>query len=138
MTKPLADTSQRAIDRKHELLKQTEHPTETELSAFALGDLPRELAEQVERHVSDCNACCETIVSLSSDDTFLELLQQARANSRDSMDTAAASKSTESAVEVSQPLQSHPRYEIEKLIANATQVIGIRPGKFFETNVSPV
>jgi len=91
--------------------KQTTHPTNTELSAFALGDLPLELAERVEQHVSECDTCCETIVALSSEDTFMGQLQKARTDSQRSAMSAG-----ESLDEVPQPLQVHSRYEIQELV----------------------
>lgn len=84
---------------------QMNHPTDDELCAFALGDLPVDIAERVERHVSDCDPCCETIVSLASDDTFVGVLQKARTVQVNAGDNA-----------IPAPLQSHSRYEIQHLV----------------------
>ena len=54
------------------------HPTREELSAYSLGQLPQERALAIDSHISECQPCCETIVGLSSDDTFVGLLKEAR------------------------------------------------------------
>ena len=94
----------------------TDHPTDHELSAFALGDLPLEAAEQVEQHISECDSCCETIVSLATDDTFLGLLQTARASDAGTENTAASLGSDDRDDEIPAPLLAHARYEIDELI----------------------
>ena len=58
--------------------KLTAHPSREELSAYNLGQLPPERAVAIESHISECEPCCETIVGLSSDDTFVGLLKEAR------------------------------------------------------------
>ncbi|MEO1529044.1 MAG: protein kinase [Planctomycetota bacterium] len=91
---------------------QTDHPTNDELSAFALGDLPPEAAEQVEKHVSSCDSCCETIVGLAEDDTFVCMLRKAQVEATQAGETADAHGSNETPL----PLQSHPRYEVQRLV----------------------
>ena len=59
-------------------LRQTTHPSPEELSAFSLGQLPPDEAAVVESHISECQPCCETMLGLSSDDTFVALLQEAK------------------------------------------------------------
>jgi len=54
------------------------HPSREELSAYSLGELPQEQAVAIDSHISECQPCCETIVDLSSDDTFVDLLKEAR------------------------------------------------------------
>ncbi|MCA9061016.1 MAG: hypothetical protein KDA85_21035, partial [Planctomycetaceae bacterium] len=58
--------------------EQSLHPTPEELSAYNLGQLPQERAVAIDSHISECQSCCETIVSLSSDDTFVGLLKESR------------------------------------------------------------
>ena len=57
--------------------EQLTHPTLEQLSGFSRGQLPPEDAEAVEAHVGECEPCCETLLGLSSDDTFVALLQEA-------------------------------------------------------------
>jgi len=79
---------------------QTEHPTPDELHAYSLGKLPEDRAVAIDDHISSCEPCSETIVSLSSDDTFTVHLKEARS----------------SAGGVPAPLVDHPRYDVENLI----------------------
>jgi hypothetical protein len=53
------------------------HPSREELSAYSLGQLPPDEAAAIDSHISECQPCCETIVGMSSDDTFVGLLQEA-------------------------------------------------------------
>ena len=54
------------------------HPTADELSAFSLGRLRAEEAASVEDHINRCEPCCETLLNLGADDTFVGILQQAQ------------------------------------------------------------
>ncbi|MHC4876962.1 MAG: protein kinase domain-containing protein [Planctomycetota bacterium] len=83
---------------------QTEHPTPDELHAYSLGQLSEDRAVAIDDHISSCEPCCETIVSLSSDDTFTVHLKEARPSPG------------ESAGGVPAPLADHPRYDVENLI----------------------
>lgn len=100
--------------------KTVSHPTNDELTAFALGDLPPGVASKVEQHVSDCDPCCQTIVGLASDDTFLGLLQKAGANSETSsggtIENATGAASNATLDDIPGPLRDHPRYEIQRLV----------------------
>lgn len=96
--------------------KQTPHPTNNELSAFALGDLPPDAAQKVERHVSECDTCCDTIVSLASDDTFVGMLQVARADASSSANASSPEMASDSGDEIPAPLKTHSRYEIKTLV----------------------
>ena len=58
------------------MTQQLAHPSPADLNAFSLGQLPPDDAAAVETHISDCDACCETLLQLSDDDTFIELLQE--------------------------------------------------------------
>ena len=102
---------------------QTNHPSVEELTAFNVGLLPPENASIVERHISDCEPCCETLLNLASDDTFVGLLQHAEdsedaltMNHRSSSDLAGSI--APSSVESMQNLfADHPRYEVISRIA---------------------
>ncbi|MEZ6138397.1 MAG: hypothetical protein R3C53_26235 [Pirellulaceae bacterium] len=54
------------------------HPSRAQLSAYNLGQLRPDEASTIESHISVCEPCCDTILSLSSDDTFVGLLKEAR------------------------------------------------------------
>ena len=98
--------------------KQTTHPSQAELSAYNLGQLAPDEAAVIENHISECEPCCETIVELSSDDTFVALLQEARQLPTDQtvdLDGSTA-KPSSSFGDVPAPLAEHPRYEIVGLI----------------------
>ena len=84
--------------------KHTSHPTDEQLNAFALGDLPPDVAARVEAHVGGCETCGDTIVGFAEDDTFLALLRNANSEFEPINDAIPA------------PLRDHPRYAIETLI----------------------
>ena len=64
--------------------KLDQHPSEEELVAFKIGLLPVENASIVEKHISDCDSCCETLLNLSSaDDTFVGCLLYTSPSPRD-------------------------------------------------------
>lgn len=72
----------------------------------------------IDDHISECEPCCETIVSLSTDDTFVGMLQEARQLSGDAAAgrtrTATASDSDPTGIPAA--LLEHSRYEILGLI----------------------
>lgn len=96
--------------------EQTTHPSHEQLSAYNRGQLPPNEAVAIETHISDCEPCCETIVGLSSDDTFIGLLKEARQLPTDETVDVDSTAATTSAQEVPAPLAEHPRYEILGLI----------------------
>ena len=94
------------------------HPTREELSAYSLGQLPQERAVVIDNHISECRPCCETIVAISSDDTFVGLLKEARRLPTDqtaSQDSSTARPSSPPE-DIPMPLAEHPRYEIFNLV----------------------
>ena len=104
--------------------KLDQHPSEEELAAFKIGLLPVENASIVEKHISDCDSCCETLLNLSSaDDTFVGMLQQADAPDEElTMHHHSSMDSTESSVPSSDEsikdlFADHPRYEVISRIA---------------------
>ncbi len=113
------------------MFHQEPHPSSDELSAFTLGQLPPQKAEEVELHISDCHPCCETMMALGTDDdTFVGLLKEVgdaddgRASIAGLADhkPEAAAKSVGSARQTSldealpSPLLNHSRYEIERVV----------------------
>ena len=91
------------------------HPAPETLSAFSLGQLPPADAQAVEDHVGECQPCCETLLGLSSDDTFVALLQKANhPPSDETRDQRAQLHNTVEIddAEVPRALVSHPRYAI--------------------------
>ena len=99
------------------MAKQTTHPSPDQLSAFSLGQLPTDAAAAVERHISDCQPCCETLLGLSSDDTFVQLLQEVEQLPTDkTIDHDIVSGEPKSKRDVPGPLVEHPRYELLGLI----------------------
>ena len=97
--------------------KFTDHPSREELSAYSLGQLPEEIAVAIDSHISECEPCCETIVEMSSEDTFAGLLQEAgRLPTDQTADHNSATANSASFDDIPQPLSEHPRYEILGLI----------------------
>lgn len=96
--------------------EQTTHPSPDELSAFSLGQLPPDSAQQIEEHISHCDPCCETIANLISDDTFVDLLQEAEAATHSPGDTAEDVSGRLVADSVPAPLLKHSRYQVEQLV----------------------
>ncbi|EMB17828.1 protein containing Serine/threonine protein kinase [Rhodopirellula europaea 6C] len=96
--------------------EQTTHPSPTDLHAYGLGQLPPDEATAIEKHIGECEPCCETIADLSFADTFIELLQ----NSEQEPDAQTVDHQTGTAnpnsAGVPEPLAQHPRYEIINLI----------------------
>lgn len=97
--------------------EQKQHPSVDDLTAFSAGQLPAESAATVESHIGDCTPCCETLMGLSADDTFVDLLKETRDPVHGA--TIGVAKCA-AAVEQQSPLAAladHPRYEIIDLIA---------------------
>lgn len=94
------------------------HPSAEQLSAYSLGQLPPEEVSTIERHISECEPCCDTIVGLASDDTFVGLLKEARQLPFDSTleHGSRDAKSSYSNRDFPPELAEHPRYEIVRLI----------------------
>ncbi|MEL6107072.1 MAG: protein kinase, partial [Planctomycetota bacterium] len=103
----------------------SQHPSHDQLSAYNLGQLPSEEAVAIESHISECEPCCDTIVSLSSEDTFVGLLKAARQSPtdqtldqeiRDVRQPESDVKQPESDDTIPRPLAEHPRYETVGLV----------------------
>jgi serine/threonine protein kinase len=100
------------------MLKLTAHPSREELSAYSLGQLPEERAVAIDTHISQCEPCCETIVELSSEDTFAGLLREAGRLQTDQTfeSESVPDKSSAASEDIPTPLAEHSRYEIVRLI----------------------
>lgn len=94
------------------------HPSREQLSAYNLGQLPPEEASTIENHISQCEPCCDTIISLASDDTFVGLLKEARQLPVDPTLEHNSRETTPSSFhgDIPPELAEHPRYEIVRLI----------------------
>jgi anti-sigma factor RsiW len=95
------------------------HPTQEKLSAFSLGQLPSEEAAVIEAHVTECQPCCETLLNVSDEDTFVELLKEAdRAPDEATVDLNinALSRSREATAEIPPSLLDHARYRVVGLV----------------------
>ena len=94
-----------------------EHPSVKELTAFASGQLSESKAEDVERHIDLCDPCTQTLIGLSTDDTFVGLLKQAGNPATQAtmgvtrLDHGLASN------DATEALTEHSRYEIVEPIA---------------------
>ncbi len=98
--------------------KLSPHPSREELSAYSLGQLPEERAVAIDTHISECGPCCETIVELSSEDTFAGLLQEVgRLQPDQTLESdMVPAESAWSPEDIPPPLAEHPRYEIVRLL----------------------
>lgn len=88
------------------------HPSREELKAYGLGQLSADIATVIEKHLSECDPCCETIADQSSRDPFVDLLQEAE-------QLLGGERPTDELIQkgtIPAPLASHPRYEIVGLI----------------------
>lgn len=99
------------------MVKQHSHPTVDKLSAFSSGQLPVHEAEDVESHIGDCTPCCETLMGLATDDTFVGLLRETRDPINGSTIGISKCTAVDPTFHPRQALDNHPRYEIVELIA---------------------
>ena len=100
------------MNREQKTMPALAHPTDKELKDFAIGSMRPELAAEVERHVAECDSCCQTIVDLGSDDTFTDLLKNIEVGTYSQGD--ANGNSIQNVTPAS--LLDHPRYEIQHLV----------------------
>ena len=93
------------------------HPSVKELAAFLSGQLPESEAGDVERHIDLCDPCTQTLIGLSTDDTFEGLLKQA-GNSDNQLTMGVSHLEIDAATDAAKEvLTEHSRYEIVELIA---------------------
>ena len=97
------------------MTEQLTHPSPEQLKAFNVGRLSDEDAEAVETHIDECQPCCETVLGLSADDTFVALLQDANESPIDEISGQLAKTQDTSAMddgEIPPELVHHSRYTI--------------------------
>ncbi|QDU75314.1 Serine/threonine-protein kinase PknB [Bremerella volcania] len=92
------------------------HPSPDLLHAFGLGQLAPDEATMIEKHISECEPCCETIADLSANDTFIGLLQRADQQPTDQTVDQHSGIAAPGSEGIPAPLAEHPRYEIVGLI----------------------
>ena len=95
------------------------HPSHQQLSAYNRGQLPPDEVVEIESHVSECQTCCETIVGLSAEDTFVDLLKEAHRFPVEQAEDGSDLTIDQTAAEAGPPaptvpaaLAEHSRYEI--------------------------
>jgi formylglycine-generating enzyme required for sulfatase activity/serine/threonine protein kinase len=94
------------------------HPSTEELTAFSLGQLPSQNAAKIESHISECEPCCETLLGLSNDDTFVDILKDTKkVDDGISVDLSDSGETTDGPAGIPSALAEHPRYGIVGLIA---------------------
>jgi hypothetical protein len=123
--------------------KPLTHPEKDDLVAFGLGKLTPDEVTEIEHHLEECEACCETLLDLK-DDTFVELVRTsplpAKSSNQTESEAGSGSKEptigyvTDEAVSsatmlveasaaigrahLPAQLQDHARYRIIELIGN--------------------
>ena len=98
----------------------SDHPSPEQLPAFGLGLLSAAESAAVERHVAECDACCQSLLTVA-DDALVSRLRQAASTSSDGLRAAEAPTqglSAPGAVPAPLPpeLAAHPRYRVEQLL----------------------
>lgn len=102
------------------------HPQRDILEAFGLGKLEDAQAASVEQHLSECPACCATLLALQ-DDTFVELVRGSEtpaevgeaAATRTDAPRFASQAARDRGRETHSPppeLANHPRYRVLELL----------------------
>ena len=94
---------------------KSDHPSPEQLNAFNLGQLPPQEAVAIENHISECDPCCDTIVELATDDTFVSLLKDVQHSPAEQTMDEGVTDSPSLQIAPT-PLIEHPRYEIIGLI----------------------
>lgn len=95
----------------------TSHPTPEQLRAFSAGALPAAERSSIESHVSDCQQCGETLLGLSADDTFVDLLREVGKDHSESAITVTPGRLGKPGISrVPEALVSHARYEVVESI----------------------
>lgn len=94
-----------------------EHPSDAQLLAFSVGLLSQADAIQLEIHVDHCTLCGETLLRLSSSDTFVEKLKDVDCSKASSINNVAPDIEEDSEESIKRAFADHPRYEITNWIA---------------------
>ncbi len=94
-----------------------EHPSPERLTAFSMGQLPPSDAAEIESHITECEPCCETLLNLSTDDTFVDQLKDTK-RVDDGITLDQHGGQSENAPSGIPPLLlDHPRYRVSAIIA---------------------
>lgn len=99
--------------------EQLTHPTHAELQAFSLGQLPPQASAAIETHITECPSCCNTLLGISDEDTFVALLKEAEEASDDAtiaQHLTASSESGDAAADIPESLFDHARYRVVGLV----------------------
>jgi serine/threonine-protein kinase len=88
---------------------QTDHPTAELLRSFALGSLAPQVAESIEAHIAECDACCQALCQMP-DDTFIGRLQNAATQASPAAQVSA--QPARRSIAVPDELKDHPRYHV--------------------------
>jgi WD40 repeat protein/serine/threonine protein kinase len=103
------------------------HPTDKELQALSLGQLPEAELAPVLAHLGDCPACCGRLEQLAAADPLLSRLQQRAAHREESLVTPAQRRSAVRALRHSQEARAAARRkdpEAEPVIPPAPRQVG--------------
>jgi serine/threonine protein kinase/putative intracellular protease/amidase len=95
----------------------TQHPSQDQLSAFALGRLSPREQDEVERHVAACQSCCESLRAVP-DDTLAERLRRPETSTDGTVPPPAkpAARPQRAEPPVPPELLDHPRYRIVRAL----------------------
>jgi serine/threonine protein kinase len=100
------------------------HPSVEQLAAFRLGKIDSPHLAEIERHVSECDTCCQTLRSLP-DDTLISLVRECAAVSAMDAETphrpggptcTHLSPDVSAVPELAPELAQHSRYRVLELI----------------------
>ena len=131
---------------------QRNHPTDAQLTDFSSGKLAGTECDEIEKHLAECDTCCQLLKTLP-DDSLVALLRQEQPAApgepgEDLGSRLAATLSPESDRVTAQPddplthgeasdraaldevpagLRDHPRYRIVRLLGAAAWGMSIRP-----------
>src|SRR5690242_5724493 len=98
---------------------ELEHPSPDRLTAFGLGKLNPDEQAAMQAHVSRCATCSARLGSLPDDNLATqvrEALEGSAAPPDPPGERSATSPSAPPPVGVPEPLATHPRYHIEKVL----------------------
>jgi serine/threonine protein kinase len=98
-----------------------EHPPPDRLTSFALGKLDPAEIDAVERHLSNCDSCCQTLPQIEAD-TFLQLVQDCRKPDSAQAGLMGSRKSPRSgfrkAPDLPAELAQHSRYHVQDVLGS--------------------
>ena len=89
------------------------HPSVEDLAAYSDGHLSPAESAEMERHIESCQPCCDTLLGLSSEDTFAALLR----HTSDAVQIRTAAEEHDSCTSVRSAMSRNGRYEMIEQIA---------------------